>query len=129
VLSNKRKSHEFGITELELELIPLLGSSDGASQTTRAPPSKFISSAELLSGIMGSVIHSCHYLFYRLWLPGFHLHKARTHTLFTPGPLCTCINHHCFSSKAESAIHPNAETTKSNCISNFLVCQISLVQK
>lgn len=52
MLSNKRKSHEFGIMELELELIPLLGSSDGASQTTQALHLKFMLSAELLSGIM-----------------------------------------------------------------------------
>lgn len=77
----------------------------------------------------GSVIHSCHYLFYTLWLPEFHLHKVCSHTLITPGPLCTCINHHFFSSKVECAIHPDGETTKSNCISNFLVCQISPVQK
>lgn len=51
--ATKEKSHESGIIELELELIPLLGSSDGASQTTQASHLKFMSSAEFHSGITG----------------------------------------------------------------------------
>lgn len=46
-----------------------------------------------------------------------------------PWTIMYCINHHFFCSEAECVIHPNGETTKSNCISNFLVCQISLAQK
>lgn len=38
-----------------------------------------------------------------------------------PWTIMHCINHHFFCSKAECVIHPNGETTKSNCISNFLV--------
>lgn len=49
----KKKAHEFGIMELAMESISLLGSSDGASQTTQASHLKFMSAAELLNGIMG----------------------------------------------------------------------------
>lgn len=49
----KKISHEFGVMELALESISFLGSSDGASQTTQASHLKFMSTAELLSGIMG----------------------------------------------------------------------------
>lgn len=129
ILSNKRKSREFAIIKLELELIPFPGSSNGASLTTRASHFKFMPSAEVLSGITGPLIHCCHYLFYALRLPEFCLLKTCTHILTTPGPLCACINQHLFSSTAEWGIYPNRETTKSNCISNFLQCQISPVQK
>lgn len=53
MLRNKRKSLEFAIIDLALELIPLLGSSDGAMQTTRASHLKGMSSTEVHSGIMG----------------------------------------------------------------------------
>lgn len=53
ILRNKRKSLEFAIIDLALEIIPLLGSSDGAMQTTRASHLNGISSTEVRNGIMG----------------------------------------------------------------------------
>lgn len=111
-----RAVYEFGIAKLELDLIPLLGSSDGASQNTLASHFKFYVINRAPHWNYGSVIHSCLYLFYILWLPEFYLHKACTHTLITPGPLCTCINHHFFSSKEKCAICPSGDTARPNYI-------------
>lgn len=82
MLRNKRKSLEFAIIDLALELIPLLGSSDGAMHSSFTFEGYVINRSPQWN--YGSVIQCSHYLFYTLWLPGFHLHRTSAFALITP---------------------------------------------